>query len=701
MRRPLDAIVSAFQQVSPVHGIAIFLLLLYIYPRSTIFLIACLTSFCFGLLFSESLVSTSGQFSLVENHYNDRIQPFLKNQKQVVTPKISLEFDINDLPLEPTLLNEVEKFAEYVVRDFINELFYNKINHSKSSDFPDSVIQGLKMVMLKLGVCQVNPTDLLLALFRVLISHVKEYKKFDLTLLDMKDYLETNLHSKFHRLKDRDSLIHHLREISMKLCVYLLPKSERSSLCGFAIVQEILATTVLLPILEKISQPDLINSALLSLLMMEKNEMESSVQSEKGFLNRKLRIDEALSSIKSKISFIEERIAQNNVDSFLVDEKIQYQGLFDELQELQGQEQIHSTPLNKYLDLKNCSVLVRYVSESESSVFLQSSRNCFVIDLASEENQWKVQKSQKDFIELFEKIKKTFTRVKSLPPSVNVSQGYFEQQKSVTEMKQLAQDLMIWLSYLVKDPAIVLIPTFLMFFQPSCEETSNSLANSIGQLWKSSSTESLQKAFNSSMNTSIKLTLDVLSPSKLILAEAPVEETKTNFTSISQEDLDVILDVLFSSFEELFSIDGEQWMTQQSLSLIKVILKRTFSTKLSLSIGEFIESLSSQQFVAASLKSLNTKLWPEGQKWGTVQALEKTAHERARTKHQLWCLLNEQEGLKKKTDFEKVSSNIAKVIGNSQTQKGFSRGFLLIQNQQLILGMLVEMLEEITAIFLN
>ena len=474
--------------------------------------------------------------------------------------------------------------------------------------------------------------------------------------------------------------------------MFLLPKSERSTHSGFAIVQELLSTTILLPILEKASQPDLLNGAILAALVELKadsaNSPAATFSTEKGYLNRKLRLEEALKTISSRIAFISEKMGQDTVDAFLLEEKISLQARRDELNELMNQEIIMETPLNKYLDLKNCSVLVRHIIDEPSSAvsssmnFLSSRKGAFEVEIQSEDRTWKIRKTEQDFVGLEEQLKRTFPLVKRLPQSLvaSTTSSFFDtvQQKTADEMQHAASEAMIWLSMLIKHPAVILFSPFYQFLQPivSAPEAEAedglglTISNSLGNLWKSTSTDSLQKALNSSINTSFKITQEtLLSPSKLLLADAKdsnQESSSSNFSSISQKDLDVILDVLFSSFEELFSIDGEQWMVQQSLSLIKVILKRSYSSKLSSSIGGLLDSLSSQETAAKYTKQLNDKLWPDGRPWGSVSVVERSQDEKNRTKHQLWCLLNDQEGMKKNIEFEKTSQNISKIIGQTQ-----------------------------------
>ena len=104
---------------------------------------------------------------------------------------------------------------------------------------------------------------------KVVICHVQEYKKFDSSGLDIKDYLEANPESKFNQYNTKEKVVESLRGLSMRLIVATLPRSERGSAVVFGMVREILATSVLLPVMEKVTAPVWLNDQLLFRLKRE------------------------------------------------------------------------------------------------------------------------------------------------------------------------------------------------------------------------------------------------------------------------------------------------------------------------------------------------------------------------------------------------------------------------------------------------
>jgi hypothetical protein len=133
--------------------------------------------------------------------------------------------------------------------------------------------------------------------------------------------------------------------------------------------------------------------------------------------------------------------------------------------------------------------------------------------------------------------------------------------------------------------------------------------------------------------------------------------------------------------------------------LIKVVLKRAFGFQIASAIATKLEAGSSQIAVSGSINSLADYLWPDGRKWGTGPPPEiMSSHEQARITHQLFCLLSDQEQVKKSDEFTKVVSNIQSFLGSKNTKTGFLRGFHLLQNQQLNAGLCCEIIEVFIAI---
>lgn len=691
MNKPyaIDVIFRIIYHLQPMHYLLLFVCLVQ-FTTATLLLITAFFSFSVGLLFQEALTPPSGGIALLEEHISRR--------------RLSMETGpdyAKSIQVSPDLELQLNKLIGFIVRDFIRGLWYDeKLNHSKSDEFPDAVAASLKEVFLTLGesFSQVNRTDLILQITRIATVHVREFRDFDLTQLDIKDYLALHPSSKFHRFYSRKQIIDHLRDLSMKLCVHLLPRSDRASAAVFGITREILATTVLLPIMEKITNPDWINSILLNLLRYKEsssNERSLVVQKDnvKKYLDRSLRLDQIISARKENLKECDDQLADNSTCDAreILEKKLSIQAELEELYDMKSEETAIPTPLITLLDIFKCAVFAKPIVKDAFSSTIQVELEINTLDGDS----WKCTKSQSDFQDLgFKLDKKTFN---SKMPTIQGGSTFSRYGQK--ELDEYAMSLTVWLNRLLKnEPASLFLP-FVRFLQPPGNEATTQQEQSIvGSMWKSASSGDLrnfQKALNSTATTLLKSSSDAvlsLNANPMFYDKEP--ESRIQSSSISQEDLDIILDVVFAATEELFSIaDGEKWLTQQSLHLIKVFLKKTFNTRLSNLIATKIDSVSSEKSVTDTISKACDTLWPDGQIWGSNPPPIRNQHDIDRTKHQLYCVITGDEGAKKDQEFEKVYNNLQTILGGDTAQKGIIRGFFLFQNQNLNIGLLCEILE--------
>ncbi|KNC97986.1 hypothetical protein, variant [Spizellomyces punctatus DAOM BR117] len=180
---------------------------------------------------------------------------------------LEVPVDMSAFSVSPSVHNALEQFCGHIVRDFINN-WYSNINHSGSTDFPEAVHASVRHVFIKLGTStnEIRPTALALPVFQTIILHMREYRVFESSSLQLDEYLSRNPNSAFNLHRTKDQIFEHLRRLSMHLAVELLPRGDRCSPMVFAFVQEILATSVLLPIVEMCSDSDWINRQLLTFL---------------------------------------------------------------------------------------------------------------------------------------------------------------------------------------------------------------------------------------------------------------------------------------------------------------------------------------------------------------------------------------------------------------------------------------------------
>jgi hypothetical protein len=172
-------IIAQFTSNYPYYWLSFFPLIL-IFRISTLILVA--SSFLLGLLLREAAVESG--FKLVEKHYQERILSKANLSKSTILPAL-IPQTIEDL--SANLDRALDQFVGFIVRDFIG-MWYIKVNRSQSTEFPNSVHISLKEVFLTLGRSGslINPTDFMLSSVRAVITHVKEFREFDLKGLDMK-----------------------------------------------------------------------------------------------------------------------------------------------------------------------------------------------------------------------------------------------------------------------------------------------------------------------------------------------------------------------------------------------------------------------------------------------------------------------------------------------------------------------------------
>lgn len=312
---------------------------------------------------------------------------------------------------------------------------------------------------------------------------------------------------------------------------------------------------------------------------------------------------------------------------------------------------------------------------------------------------WSILKRIKDIEDLYHIVKVKYPRTCTFLPKAltKVANRFssFEKAHNIDD----GEELELWLTSMLCDPVCAVYDPVVYFFQPA-SEVKRTTAPSPSLFPSASEIElSVQKAFTSAGSAFKQVSgpaADILSTSVNQQLEESGEQIKFESSLLSQEDMDVILDVAFSAFEELFSIGHEQWMRQQSLNLIKVVLKKTFGNKLSKLIASKLESASSQSSLAMSLTSVAEALWPDGRKWGSGPVTEpKSEHEIARVKHQLFCVLTEQEGMTKRKELKSAVNGIQNLVGTKNTRLGLLRGFHLVQNQELNAGLCSEIIEVI------
>ncbi|KAH6576349.1 hypothetical protein BASA60_004549 [Batrachochytrium salamandrivorans] len=194
------------------------------------------------------------------SHENEDELVLQYNKERSIAPSTAFE---NAMP--PKVCASMDRLISFIVRDFING-WYAKLNHSNSPEFPDAVHGSLREAFSTLGLSasRINPADLILALIGTILSHLREYKNFEASQLPLDEYMEQHPTSIFNKCATTEQINQHLRDLSMRIAIHALPRADRSSPLVFGIVREIVGTTVLLPLVNKFSDPDWLNGAILN-----------------------------------------------------------------------------------------------------------------------------------------------------------------------------------------------------------------------------------------------------------------------------------------------------------------------------------------------------------------------------------------------------------------------------------------------------
>ncbi|KAJ3152124.1 hypothetical protein HDU86_005969 [Geranomyces michiganensis] len=202
----------------------------------------------------------------------DVVVPYGQTPKESYTP-----------PSPTGFLKEVDLLLTHIVRDFI-DLWFNNLNHSRSPAFPQAVRDALEHAVLKLrdsiGTTRVTP-QIILPVFQRVVAHLREYRTLEASPHELEEYLDEHPDSLFNTHRTRADVIRHLRVISMLLSVELLPRADKSSPIVFEFIHEIIATSVLLPIVDMCSDPDWINMKLVAYLTRKQQKAAAKMAKRK------------------------------------------------------------------------------------------------------------------------------------------------------------------------------------------------------------------------------------------------------------------------------------------------------------------------------------------------------------------------------------------------------------------------------------
>ncbi|KAJ8324223.1 Sorting nexin-20 [Batrachochytrium dendrobatidis] len=257
-------------------------------PRTSLILILLLTAFGLGRIWDVmQLPAESGASRVISiikmqpSKDDELVQLFHQEQSAAQSRAVS------PTAVSLQVMASIDKLISYIVRDFING-WYVKLNHSNSQEFPEAIHVSLREAFVTLGLSasKMNPVNLVLAVIGVVLTHLREYKHFESTQLSLDEYIQQHPKSVFCRCSTPEQVNEHLRDLSMRISIHILPRADRSSSVVFGIVREILATTVLLSVVNKFSDPDWLNMTLLNALKPKpSSDMPAPTANETDFVD--------------------------------------------------------------------------------------------------------------------------------------------------------------------------------------------------------------------------------------------------------------------------------------------------------------------------------------------------------------------------------------------------------------------------------
>ncbi|KAJ1968224.1 phosphatidylinositol binding [Dispira parvispora] len=172
--------------------------------------------------------------------------------------------------LSPRVQGAVNNLIDLILRDFI-DYWYDPLEVSRNGELRRHVRYVLSTAVANFaqGMQQdkVNLAVLIsYAVANTVIVHLREYRQFELSGCTVSEYLEAYPDSLFHQLACRDAQVKHLLDLAHFLVGCLLPARDRDSPAVFALMSEIMATSILEPIVTSLCDPDRINMAIVASL---------------------------------------------------------------------------------------------------------------------------------------------------------------------------------------------------------------------------------------------------------------------------------------------------------------------------------------------------------------------------------------------------------------------------------------------------
>lgn len=253
-------------------------------------------------------------------HYQRSFLPLfstpLPNVSHAARPERKTTVSVTSL--SPSLQAKITLILDYFIRDFI-DYWYDTLNQSGYREFQSTVRSSLLSAMdslLSLARANKGPesVDLLslviYGLTNAVILHMKEFREFESVspqYASLEAFIEGHSDSPYWKgfHTSHQAELDHLHHVAALLLSRLLPPEDAASPPLFSLLKELIAGQFLWPLLDRLSEPDTLNSFLLRWL---KPPFESAAKEESS----------SLMSIKLKITQIQNIPFLSSAEFYLV-----------------------------------------------------------------------------------------------------------------------------------------------------------------------------------------------------------------------------------------------------------------------------------------------------------------------------------------------------------------------------------------------
>jgi hypothetical protein len=467
--------------------------------------------------------------------------------------------------------------------------------------------------------------------------------------------------------------------------------------------------------------------------------MDKSLQEDENSIKESSNLDPLITeiaSIREKITLIESKLSDSkspNQMQSLMDTKLQ---LLDELSNLLETLHEMDQPGNssEIISLDRVTITVsdatgelnKRLRGKQVDVF---KRVVFIVEIKRPGGDgWLMTKTLYDFCKMNQKMCNESRKFKSMKfPDVPRSIAHASKSGESTRLG-LAVELERWLNIIISDSVLSHCGPIQSFLRPSnsqlhkgshepIQKTESVSVDGAKDRFKMnlsfpSFTKTLPALFNISQNpqarlrqSSEKLTVETRSTIDEKDNQVPQLEPENTNTGIntktalqkpkvvlSRKEIDIILESLFSTMEELFNLNNpDQWIRQRGFYAMKNILHKTFASSIGDSLQSKLYKLTNEESTVFYMTQVNESLWPNGSPYNSQSGTSKPSEDEkmnARLEAKKMVLECNFFGL----------DGLRTIIGTSNTEKGILGLFNMIQCKEVNESIICQLLESYAAL---